>query len=99
MVGDVELPDVNPVPREAQMLVGVVGGAGLDDDRGAVLAGAKVREVASVQETLDGVGVGVLSLVLGHQRRPQWRSADDSCRGRSATSSETDVPRSCSSGG
>jgi hypothetical protein len=67
MVGDVELPDVDPVSREAQVLVNVVRGAGLDDDRGAVLlAGAKVREVASVQETLDGLGVGVLSLVLGH---------------------------------
>src|SRR5450631_920718 len=99
MVGDVELPDVDPIPRETQVLVHVIRGAGLDDDRGAVLAGAKVRKVASVQETLDGLGVGVLSLVLGHRRRPGWRSAADSCRGRSATSSETHVPRSCSNGG
>jgi hypothetical protein len=48
MVGNVEEPQVDGVAGEAEMLDGVVGRTGLDDDSGAVLAGPKVSEVAAV---------------------------------------------------
>ena len=49
---------MDAVPRETQVLVRIVPWTGLDDDRGAVFARAKVAEVSSVQETLDCLGVG-----------------------------------------
>jgi hypothetical protein len=70
MVGHVEKPDVDAISRDTEVLKRIVCRAGLDDDGGAVLARAKVAEIASVQETLDRLGVGVLSLILGHRRRP-----------------------------
>jgi len=78
MVRDVEEPDADAVAREAQVFLHVFVWAGLDDDRSAVLARAEVWELASVQETLDGLGVGFLSLVFGHRRRSLWRRSDDS---------------------
>src|SRR5438128_2617547 len=97
MVSDVEVPGLGRGSRQAKVFVGVVLRTGLHDDCGAVLARAKMAEVASVREAFDGAAVAVLSLVLGHQRRRGWPAAGDFGRGRCARSSETDEPRTCSS--
>jgi hypothetical protein len=67
MIGDVDVPHMSALARQADVLDGIVLWAGFDDDGSAVFSGSKMIEIACVQKALDDLGVAIFGDVLGHQ--------------------------------